>query len=169
MIHKVFYFLNEKKTMNQFWEKYFTFLNTYFFQKITIQLIFQNKRFWFWLYFWEQIWKPKKISIQPEIFTSYSTSFLKMTFTESLTDDFSYEQKSSSISQIFLNEIRSDRRSASYNLHTKVSVVSSNNLHDLSYQRRNALIDGERVANVLLSECWCNIELIYLIFFVYLS
>ena len=59
------------------------------------------------------------------------------------SDIFKFQQKSSFISQMLLDEIRSERRLAVSQLNSKVSVVASNELNDLSYKRRNAIIKKE--------------------------
>lgn len=54
------------------------------------------------------------------------------------------EQKFSALNPMSLNEIRSSRRPAVSTLKIRVSVVPKNNLHNLAYQRRNALINPPR-------------------------
>ena len=58
-------------------------------------------------------------------------------------EDF-FEQRQSELNPGSLNQIRSGRRNAIHTLKTKVSVVPMNCLHNLAYQRRNALIAPPR-------------------------
>ena len=50
------------------------------------------------------------------------------------------QQRKSPIDKFELDEIRSERRLATSHLHSQVSAISPNDLDELVYQRRNALV-----------------------------
>lgn len=54
------------------------------------------------------------------------------------------EQRFSQLNPLSLNEIRAARRPAVSTLKIKVSVVPQNSLRNLTYQRRNAMINPPR-------------------------
>ena len=54
--------------------------------------------------------------------------------------EFKDNYKLSSLNKDNLNEIRQTRRSAVHKLKTKISIVPKNELHNLTYQRRNGII-----------------------------
>lgn len=63
-----------------------------------------------------------------------------MQSSSTIEPDNLFHQRPSALDPDSLNQIRAGRRAAKCSLKIKVSVVSKNNLHNLAYQRRNALI-----------------------------